>query len=405
MNPSSSICAPIVSASTYPAQDDSLCALERLRQAFAQLPDSRQPGKVVHRLDEVLMCAFCAVVCDAEGFTDMEDFTESQLLWLRQFLELKHGAPSHDVFRNVFLMIQPQAMLDILSQWCGELAGLHVAIDGKTLRGTHDAELGRHKVHLLRAWVDACSLSAAQVLCEEKSNELEAIPRLLAALQLRGATVTIDAAGTHTHIAEQIHQAGADYVLALKANQKNTWIAVKTAFGDGVRNPQPGEPQLPAPVVPQAEVSETLELSHRRCERRHYQLLGDLSWFDKSWKWHGLQAVGKVRREVQRSCDGPPEIEEHYFLCSFKSDVQRFAQLVRGHWSVENRCHWVLDVTFGEDHCQVRDRNAAHSLSIMRELVLKVLRATPGKLSLRRKRRLAALDPDFRLQILTSVHA
>jgi predicted transposase YbfD/YdcC len=296
-------------------------------------------------------------------------------------------------------------MLDILGQWCGDLNGLHVAIDGKTLRGTHDAELGRHSVHLLRAWVDERNLSAGQILCEEKSNELEAIPRLLNGLQLRGATVTIDAAGTYTHIAEQIHEAGASYALALKANQKNALAAVKSAFGDGDRVPDLGEPKQPSPSALKAEVTETLELSHGRCERRHYQLLGDLSWFDKSWKWPGLQAVGKVRREVQRSYDGPPEIEEHYFLCSFKQDVQRFAQLIRGHWSVENRCHWVLDVTFGEDHCQVRDRNAAHNLSIIRELVLKVLRNTPSKLSLRRKRRLAALDPDFRLQILTSVHA
>jgi predicted transposase YbfD/YdcC len=119
----------------------------------------------------------------------------------------------------------------------------------------------------------------------------------------------------------------------------------------------------------------------------------------------GLQAVGKVRREVQRSHDGPPLVEEHYFLCSFKDDVERFAQLVRGHWSVENRCHWVLDVTFGEDHCQVRDKNAAHNLSILRELVIKVLRDLPSSLSLRRKRRRAALNPDFRLQILGFLHA
>jgi len=403
-SPSSDLTPPPAPAPAL--QDGPLGPLDRLREAFSQLPDTRQAGKVRHRLDEVLMCAFCAVLSDADSFTDMEDFTAAQLPWLRQFLVLEHGAPSHDVFRNVFMMVQPQAMLEILGRWCGALEGMHVAIDGKTLRGTHDAELGRHKVHLLRAWVDARSLSAAQVLCGEKSNEIEAIPRLLAAMCLDGATVTIDAIGTQPPIAAQIHAAGADYVLSLKANQRGALGAVKAAFGDARDAPPlPGEPPLASPPPEGALHTETLELSHGRCERRHYQLLGELGWFHKGWKWAGLQAVGKVRREVQRSMDGPPLIEEHYFLCSFKGDVGRFAALVRDHWAVENRCHWVLDVTFGEDHSQVRDRGAAHNFSILRELALKVLRDSPAKMSLRRKRKRAALDPNFRLQLLSAVHA
>lgn len=393
-------------SSACPDTNSDLCVLHRLREAFAKLPDTRQPGKVQHRLDEVLLCGFCAMLCDAESFTDMEDFAETQLPWLRRFMTLEHGAPSHDVFRNVFMMLKPQSMIEILSHWCGPLEGLHVAIDGKTLRGTHDAESGRHRVHLLRAWVDARCLSAGQMTCSEKSNEIEAIPRLLAALELRGSTVTIDAIGTQVPIAAQIHEAGADYVLSLKANQKAALAEVMRAFGGSGHTPcELGEPPLPPPPLLNAKHIETLELSHGRCEHREYQLLSELQWFNKSWKWEGLLAAGKVRREVQCSHDGPPLVEEHYFLCSFKDDVERFAQLVRGHWSVENRCHWVLDVTFGEDHCQVRDKNAAHNLSILRELVIKVLRDLPSSLSLRRKRRRAALNPDFRLQILGLLHA
>jgi predicted transposase YbfD/YdcC len=275
-----------------------------LRQRFSQLPDTRQPGKVLHRLDEVLLCAFCAIVCDAESYTDMEDFAESQLAWLR------------------------------------------------------------------------------------------------------GATVTIDAIGAQSAIAAQIHEAGADDVLALKANQGGAHQATAAAFGDTpAAAPEPGQPALPAPPHPGVRLCERLELSHGRCEKREYQLLGDLGWFAKSWKWAGLQAVGKVRREVRRGRDGEAQIEQHYFLCSFKDNVERFAALVRGHWSVENRCHWVLDVTFGEDHCQVRDRSAAHNFSLLRELALKALRDHPDKLSLRRIRRRAALDPDFRPQILAQLHA
>ena len=383
-----------------------LSVLHRLRSAFSLIADTRQQSKVLHRLDEVLVCSFCAILCAADCFTDMEDFAETQLPWLRSFLPLKHGAPSHDVFRNVFMMIEPQGMIDILSQWCGSLQDQHIAIDGKTLRGTYNAELGRHRVHLLRAWVDARSLSAAQVVCEEKSNEIEAIPRLLAALELSGATVTIDAMGTQTAIAAQIHEAGADYVLSLKANHKNALSALRAAFGDTPdAEPILGQPPESTPPSAGALVVETLELSHGRCERREYQLLGDMKSFAKSWKWPGLQALGKVRREVQRSHTGPPLIEEHYFLCSFKDDVKRFASLVRGHWSVENRCHWVLDVTFGEDHSQVRDKTAAHNFSIQRELAIKVLRDHPSKLSLRRKRRRASLDPNFRLELLGIIHA
>jgi len=370
--------------------------LKSLQARFAEIPDTRQQGKVLHRLDEVLMVAFCAVLCDCDGFTDMEDFAQTQMAWLRGFLVLKNGAPSHDVFRNVFLALRPQALLDILTGWCGELSGKHVAIDGKTLRGTHDAEQGRRLVHLVRAWVDECSLSAGQVICAEKSNEIEAIPRLLEALSLRGATVTIDAMGTQVAIAEQIHAAGADYVLSLKANQKGALQAVTARFK---------EPAQDSPASVRQHKSETLELSHGRCEKRCYSVIDDLAWFDKSWKWAGLQSVAQVRRSIQRNHESPLLEEVHYFLCSFKADVSRLAALVRGHWGVENRCHWVLDVTFGEDHCQVRDINGAHNLSILREMAMKTLRDESSKLSLRRKRRRAALDPAFRLKILASLHA
>ena len=370
--------------------------LRLLQSRFSLLHDVRQPGKVLHRFDEVLMIALCAVLCDCDAFTDMEDFAETQLPWLRSFLALENGPPSHDVFRNVLLALKPQALLDILTGWCGELTGRHIAIDGKALRGTYNAENGRYLVHLVRAWVDEYGLSAAQVTCAEKSNEIEAIPRLLDALHLQGATVTIDAMGTQPPIAEQIHEAGADYVLALKANQKGAFQAVEAHFQELV------EADKPCVKHPQIE---TLELSHGRCERREYTVTDELEWFHKSWTWAGLQSVAQVRRFVQRSHDGPMNQEVHYFLCSFKADVQRVAKLVRGHWSVENRCHWVLDVTFGEDHCQVRDKNGAHNLSILREMVMRALRCEPSKLSLRRKRRRATLDPSFRLDLLAYLQA
>ena len=187
---------------------DQLLSLGKLQSLFATLPDIRQPGKVAFPLDVVLMMALCAMLSDCGDFTEMEVFAETQQLWLATFLTLPNGTPSHDVFRNVFMALTPEALLGILTAWGAELSGHHLAIDGKALRGTWDGAAGKCLVHVVRAWVDAHRLSAGQVTCAEKSNEIEAIPRLLDALQLKGAIVTIDAAGTQCAIAEKIHGAG-----------------------------------------------------------------------------------------------------------------------------------------------------------------------------------------------------
>lgn len=370
---------------------DHLASLGKLQALFATLPDVRQGSKIVYALDEVLMMALCAMLSDCGDFTEMEVFAETQQPWLRTFLPLRNGTPSHDVFRNVFMALTPEALLAILTAWGAELSGQHVAIDGKALRGTWDGAAGKCLVHVVRAWVDAHGLSAGQVTCSEKSNEIEAIPRLLDALQLKGAVVTIDAVGTQPAIAEKIHEAGADYVLALKANQKNTLAAVERYFATAP----------PAALVRTV----TLEKKHGRCERREYSITEDLSWFHKNWKWAGLLSVARVRRVVQRDKTGPPLTEVHYFLCSIPADAKRLAALVRGHWSVENRCHWVLDVVFGEDHSQVRDPAAAHNLSILREMALKALRNETSKGSLRSKRKRASLDSSFRLKLLLALQA
>ncbi len=169
----------------------------------------------MHRLDEMLMIALCCMLSDNDGFTDMEVFAQTQLPCLRTFLTLENGAPSHNVFRNLFMALRPATLVEIIRDWCTNLSGQHIAIDGKVLRGACDGATGRSMVHVLRAWVGAQSLSAGHVNCEQKSNELEALPRLLDALLLQGAIVSIAAMGTHSAIATQIHNSGADYVLAL----------------------------------------------------------------------------------------------------------------------------------------------------------------------------------------------
>jgi predicted transposase YbfD/YdcC len=367
--------------------------LARLHELFAALPDARVSGRVLHRLPEVLLVALCAMVSDCEDYTDMGIFAQSQLEWLRRFTPLVHGAPSHDVFRNVFMSLKPAALLEVMQQWVGELGGKHLAIDGKVSRGAKDPATGKSSLHLLRAWVGEASLSVGYAACADKSNELEALPRLLASLQLKGTVVTIDAMAGHPQVAQLLHEAGADYVLALKANEKNAFEAVKARFAAA-------RPEFPGTPWPAESWQETVtcEMNRGRYEQRDVVVCLDLAWFDKSWKWPGLQSVVEVRRRTmrQRHTKEHPTEEYHYYLSSLPPDAAPLGKVIRAHWSVENQCHHVLDVTFHEDHCQVRDQTAAQNLTLVREIATKFLKASPGKGTLRSKRKRSALDSHFR---------
>lgn len=395
-----------------PAATPPVSPLELLRARFATIPDPRQAGRVHHRLDEVLMIAFCSMLSDNDAFTDMEAFAQTQLPWLRTFLSLPHGPPSHDVFRNVFIALRPQAMLDILADWCGDLAGRQIKIDGKALRGSATVASKLAMVHVLRAWVHETGLSAGHVVCREKSNELDALPRLLALLELKDTLVSIDAMGTHPAIAEQIHEAGGDYLLALKANQKEALQAVEARFAQLDADAGFDAAALAAGIVPGALLApgtgpltpgQSVALSHGRYEQRLCTVLDDLEFFHKSWKWAGIKTVIRL---IRTTCRGPKRgelsVEIHYYLSSLAADEQRLAAHIRAHWEVES-FHHVLDLTFGEDHCQVRDRAAAHNLCILREMSAQTLRNHLPKQTIRAKRKRAALDPAFRADLLASI--
>lgn len=370
----------------------------RLKELFATLPDARVRGRVLHALPEVLLIALCAMVSDCEDFTDMGHFAQSQLAWLRQFMPLRNGAPSHDVFRNVFLALQPDALLEIMELWVGELDGRQVTIDGKVSRGAKDGTTGKSTLHILRAWVSEAGLSVGHEVCAEKSNELEALPRLLAKLQLHGAVVTIDAMGGHPDIARQIQDKGADYILALKANEKEAHQDVIAHFQAQRTTTATEETHDQGGWVQGSEVSMTCEQNRGRYERREVVVSRELGWWPKSWKWAGLQSVICVRRETmrQRHAEETPAVETHYYLSSLTVDAAELGRLIRNHWSVENQCHHLLDVTYHEDHCQVRDKAAAHNLTLMRELSAKVLRSSSLKGSIRSQRKRCALDPALR---------
>ncbi len=388
----------------------SVSPLELLRDRFARMPDARREGHVLHRIDEVLLIAFCSMLSDNDAFTDMETFGKTQIQWLRTFLPLPYGPPSHDVFRNVFIALRPQALLDILADWCGDLAGRQIKIDGKARRGTATAATKAEMVPVLRAWVGEAGISAGQVVCREKSNELDALPRLLALLELEGTLVSIDARGSHPHIAAQIHESGGNYLLALKANQKEAMRAVETRFAELDAAEGFDAATIAAGIVPGALLApgplrggQSVAFSHGHFEQRLCTVLDDLDFFHKSWKWAGLQSVVRL---IRTTCRGAKReelsVETHYYLSSLPADAPRLAAHIRGHWAVES-FHHVLDMTFGEDHCQVRERTAAHNLCILREMSAQTLRNHLPKSSIRSKRKRAALDPAFRTDLLASI--
>lgn len=377
-----------------------LASLAELKLLLDSFHDPRMQGKVCFSLPEVIIIAFCAMLAGSDHFTDFEVFARSQLPWLRTFLSLPSGPPSHDVFRNVFMALKPAALLEVMSKWVGSTSEQHIVIDGKALRGTNQGRQGAAaKVFLLRAWVRQAGLSIGQLPCGEKSCELAALPLLLDSLHLTGAVVTIDAMGTHPEIAEKIHEQGADYVLALKKNQPQAYAEVKKHF-DEVGQIDPATPTAALPEPDAAHLRhETVELSHGRYEQRITTTTGALGWFTRDWKWAGLQSITEVRRLTHRNGSREELSEEvHYYLSSLPPDAKRLAKVIRDHWSVENSCHHILDVTYGEDHCQVQDANAAQNLSLLREMTLKVLKDYPLKASVAAKRKLAAYCPVFRMK-------
>lgn len=417
--PSSSSDSAPASSSSLPAScspEPGDAVVEALISKFSAIKDCRLAGCVDHPLPDVLLCALFATISNCDSFTAMETFAETQLLWLRRYVPLLHGAPSHDTFRYVFMMLKPTALLDIVSAWVGEIDGLHLRIDGKVSRGAKDTESGRSRLLLLRAWVSDLGLSVGQVTCGEKSNELTSLPLLLASLQLKGALVSIDAMAGHPEVAQMIHEAGADYILALKANEKETFKLVAARFKtlSGQRDNVPiamtaieallPPESMPIEWAPECDVSLIAEMNRGRWEERQVIVVPAGDWLPRAYLWYGLQSIICVIRRTmrQRQSGESPTWEVHYYLSSLPPEAAKLGARIRDHWGVENRCHYVLDMTFNEDHCQIRDRTAAQNLSILREMSGALLKSHPRKGSLKSKRQRAALSEVFRSEVVAA---
>lgn len=332
---------------------------------FEDLTDPRIERTRAHNLFDLVVVALCGTLAGADAWTDIERFGNERLDWLRTFLKLESGIPSHDTFGRVFARLDPAQLVACVAQWLKDIGrdiGTHIAIDGKTLRGSGDAAAHRNPLHLVSAWATEARLTLGQIAVDAKSNEITAIPLLLELLDLKGATVTIDAMGCQKEIAARIVAGGGDYVLALKGNHEHLHAAVAAEFAAAA------EADF---HVPGLRRYVTVETNRGRRERREYVVMPAPQSLPGGGDWAKLTSIGMVLRMTQ--VNGKETGEISYFLLSLASKVKAFAKVVRGHWGIESQLHWVLDVTFAEDASRIRRQNAPQTSALLRRLAVSIL--------------------------------
>lgn len=364
---------------------------------FQDLADPRVDRTKRHQLLDIVVIAVAATVCGADNWVDIAAWGRVREEWLRTFLELPNGIPAHDTFGRVFARLDGDAFVECFMNWTQALqeatGGQVIAVDGKTLRRSYDRAAGKNAVHVVSAWGASNGLVLGQVKTEDKSNEITAIPALLKLLDLQDCTVTIDAMGCQTKIAQQIVDQGGDYVLAVKDNQPKLHEQVRDALAfaeeTGFRNVA-------------SDTYEVLEKGHGRVEKRRYTVVTE-AWYlrhiDWDERWPKLGLIGKV--ESERRIGKQVSRETRYYISSLTGDARAFGRAVRQHWGVENQCHWVLDVVFDEDNSRARVGNSAQNLAVLRRLALNLLRnEKTSKRSLNGKRLLAGWDPAYLHRVL-----
>lgn len=353
---------------------------------FEEMPDPRINRKKQHLLMDILVMTLCAVICGATSWESIEDYGHKQKEWLKTFLVLPNGIPSHDTIARVFSLLDAKQFSLCFMEWMKEVVGRLkgvVAIDGKRLRA---ASYGREPIHLVNAFAAANGVSLGQYKVKDKSNEITAIPELLKLLSLDGCIVTIDAMGCQKEIAAKIIEAKADYVLGLKGNQgkllEDVQLYMDTLYQGGLKTVG-------------RDHNETVDKGHGRFEKRYCLVTDNIDWLEEKSKWQGLCSIGMMVSE--RTIGEITSVERRYYLSSLPAKADIFSHAIRQHWSVENQLHWVLDVTFNEDRQRMNTKHAAQNLAVIRQSALNLLRMdqTPKKMSIKRKQFCAALDHGY----------
>jgi len=360
---------------------------------FENLTDPRIERTRVHDLFDLVVVALCGTIAGADSWADIERFGNQRLSWLRTFLKLTEGIASHDTFGRVFARLDPAELVTCIQQWLEEIGreiGSHIAIDGKTLRGSFDKAAGRNPLHLVSAWASEARLTLGQIAVDSKSNEITAIPLLLELLDLKGATVTIDAMGCQKEIAAKIVAGSGDYLLALKDNHPRLHEAVCQEFTAALDAD-----------TPRVEMCRhiTVETNHGRQERREYLALPAPKSLPGFADWVGLATLVMVVRITEMG--GVEKGDVSYYLSSLPTKVKKLAKLIRQHWSIESQLHWVLDVTFTEDSSRIRKQQAPQTSAMLRRLAVSILSSdTSIKDNIRGKRYRACLSTDVLEQLL-----
>ena len=364
---------------------------------FRSLTDPRAEHTIKHCLIDIVMITICAVICGADNWVDIENYGHAKREWLQQFLELPHGIPSHDTLMRVFARLKPEQLQQCFLNWIQVVSqitkGQVIAIDGKSLRSALERGQNRGAIHMVSAWATENRLVLGQQKVNAKSNEITAIPELLKILEIEGCLVSIDAMGCQTEIARTIIEQRGDYVLALKANQKNLYEDVRQLF-------QLARQQNWKEI--EHQFYQTINKGHGRIEIRRYWTMEQTEYLWGAEQWSGLKSIGLV--ESERRINNHTTLEHRYYLLSIQSDAQLFAQAVRSHWGIENQLHWVLDVSFQEDMVKGCEGNSAENLAVVRHLAVNLLtHENTAKGGVRAKRKKAGWDNKYLTLVLNSL--
>lgn len=366
-----------------------------LVERLQTIVDPRRQGEnLKHPLVDVIIVGFCGVLAGCEDFVEIAEWAKGNEGFFRTFLELPHGIPSHDTFNRVFAMLKPTTLQEVLLPWLLERRGLPgewIHLDGKTLRRTRCKRQKLKALHVVSAWAGQTGITLGQVAVDAKANEITALPQLLEFLDLHDKIVTIDAIGCQRTIAQTIVDGGGDYILAVKANQPSLHLELQDAFA-----------QAPAPKLRSSRRTTTFEKGHGRYDQRTVQVLPAREYLSaaQSALWVGVLSLVMVTRVVWEQTTGVQSTEVRYFLSSLPPLARRLGSAIRGHWSIENGLHWVLDVVFREDSRRVYDRTTAENVAFLNRLALSLLRSDPSKNSLKVKRKRAGWQIPYLAQLL-----